>query len=138
MDRKKIRVLLADDNETLRTEIYRKLNNEFEIVGSVENGQALLDAFDQTHPDVVVTDISMPVLDGFEAAEKLARYGNPPIVFLTVHEDRAFIDEARSLGVLGYVLKRSDPSILATAIRSVFMHHSFLCPELSSDSSGQS
>lgn len=126
----KIRILLADDNPGLRAEVQRNLGREFEVVAAVADGQALLEAFDRFKPDVVVTDISMPVVDGFKAAAELRRRGKPPVVFLTVHEDGAFFEEAKALGALGYVLKRSPPSVLATAIRSAYEGHFFLSPEL--------
>lgn len=118
--KKRIRVVLADDNNGLTAELLRILSWEFEIVATVPNGRELIEAYDRYKPDVVVTDISMPVMDGFEAAEELGHMGNPPIVFFTVHDDSAFHEEANALGALGYVLKGSPPSVLAKAIRSAY------------------
>ncbi len=126
----KIRVALADDHPGLQAEVWRNLAGEFEIVGMFSDGEALLAAYDALQPDVVVTDVSMPLMDGFEVAAQLLRRGNPPVVFFTVHEDRAFVEEARSLGVRGYVLKRSAPPVLATAIRVAAGGAEYLCPEL--------
>jgi DNA-binding NarL/FixJ family response regulator len=128
--RPKIRIVLADDNPGLRAEVQRNLGSEFEVVATVANGRELLEAFDRLRPDVVVTDISMPLVDGFEAAAELCLRGKPPVVFFTVHEDGAFFEEAKALGALGYVLKRSPPSVLARAIRSAYEGHFFLSPEL--------
>lgn len=127
--RPKIRIVLADDNPGLRAEVHRNLVSEFEVVATVANGRELLEAFDRLKPDVVVTDISMPLVDGFEAAAELRLRGKPPVVFFTVHEDGAFFEEAKALGALGYVLKRSPPSVLAHAIRSAYEGHFFLSPE---------
>jgi DNA-binding NarL/FixJ family response regulator len=132
-DLPRLRVLLADDNPALLREIQRALNKEFEIVGTVADGRAILEECDRLHPDVIVTDISMPVMDGFEAAAKLRHTGMAKVVFLTVHEEHAFVEEAKVLGAMGYVLKRSRPSLLAAAIRSANDGCFFLCPELSTD-----
>jgi DNA-binding NarL/FixJ family response regulator len=126
----KIRILLADDNPELLAQVQESLGGEFEIVAAVADGRALLEAFDRLKPDVVVTDISMPLVDGFEAATELRRRGKPPVVFLTMHDDGAFLEEAKVLGALGYVLKRSPPSVLAAAIRSAYEGHFFLSSKL--------
>jgi len=115
---RRLRILLADDNPELRRQVAGALEPDFEIVATAGDGRQLLDEFERCHPDVVVTDISMPVMDGFEAAAELQQRGRPPVVFFTVHEDAAFFAEARAVGGLGYVLKRSPPSVLARAIRS--------------------
>ena len=116
----RIRVILADDNRGLMAELLRILCWEFEIVATVPNGRELLEAYDRYKPDVVVTDISMPVLDGFAAAEALGRMGNPPVIFFTIHDDPAFLEEAKTLGAAGYVGKGCPPSGRAKAIRSAY------------------
>lgn len=132
-DLPRLTVLLADDNPALLRELQRALSKEFEIVGTVANGSAILEECDRLQPDVIVTDISMPVMDGFEAVAKLRHGGMAKVVFLTVHEEHAFVEEAKALGAMGYVLKRSRPSVLAAAIRSANDGLFFLCPELSTD-----
>lgn len=127
----KLRVLLADDNPRLLGEFIRVLEKEFEVVSTAEDGQALLKEYDRLQPEVVVTDISMPLMDGFEAVAILRRKGNPKVIFLTVHEEQAFVEEARALGASGYVLKRSRASVLVDAIRHVQAGGFFLSPELS-------
>ncbi len=126
----RLKVLLADDNPALLREFQRVLNKDFDIVATAPDGHALLEEYDRLHPHVVVTDISMPLLDGFEAVARLRHRGMTKIVFLTVHEEPAFVEEARSLGAMGYVLKRSCPSALIDAIRSAFEGRFYLCPEL--------
>ena len=126
----RLKIVLADDNPALLRELQRSLNKEFEIVGAVANGRALLEEYDRLRPEVIVTDISMPLMDGFEAVAKLSRKGAPKVVFLTVHEELAFVEEAKALGAMGYVLKRSRPSVLVDAIRSAHEGRFFLCPEL--------
>ena len=129
----RLKILLADDNPALLRELLLALDKEFEVVSTVADGRALLEACDRLHPDVIVTDISMPVLDGFEAVAKLRNRGTAKVVFLTVHEEHAFVEEAKALGAMGYVLKRSRPSVLAAAIRSANDGRFFLCPDLCSD-----
>jgi DNA-binding NarL/FixJ family response regulator len=129
----RLKILLADDNPALLRELLRALDKEFEVVSTVTDGRELLEACDRLYPDVIVTDISMPVLDGFEAVAELRSRGTAKVVFLTVHEEHAFVEEAKALGAMGYVLKRSRPSILADAIRSANDGRFFLCPDLCSD-----
>lgn len=126
----RLKVVLADDNHAVLRELQRTLNKEFEIVGAVADGRALLAEYDRLRPEVIVTDITMPLMDGFEAAAILGRKGEPRVVFLTVHEEQAFVEEAKALGAMGYVLKRSRPSVLVDAIRSAHEGRFFLCPEL--------
>ena len=127
----RLKILLADDNPALLRELQRALDKEFEIVGTVADGRALVEQYNRLCPEVIVTDISMPLMDGFEAVAKLHHRGKPKIVFLTVHEEPAFVEEAKALGAMGYVLKRSRPSVLVDAIRSAYEGSFFRCPELS-------
>jgi DNA-binding NarL/FixJ family response regulator len=126
----RLRIVLADDNAAFLAQVRRRLVGEFEIVATVADGRALLEAFDRLKPDVVIADISMPLCDGFEAAAQLRLRGAPPVIFLTAHEDNAFFEEAKALGVLGYVLKRSSPSVLVAAIRSAYEGRFTSSPEL--------
>ena len=126
----RLKLLLADDNPALLLEFQRVLDKEFEIVSTAADGRALLEQYDRLRPEVIVTDISMPLMDGFEAVAKLRHRGKPKVIFLTVHEEQAFVEEAKALGVMGYVLKRSHPSVLVDAIRSAHEGRFFLCPEL--------
>src|ERR1041384_6220764 len=98
------RILLAEDHPPMRERVLRLLEPEFEVIGAVDNGKALLDAAAKLQPDVLVIDISMPVLNGIEVAHHLQQTGSTAkIVFLTVHEDSDFIRAALSAGGLGYV-----------------------------------
>ena len=126
----RLTILLADDNPSLLLEFQRVLDKDLEIVSTVADGCALLEQYDRLRPEVIVTDISMPLMDGFEAVAKLHHRGKPKIIFLTVHEEQAFVEEAKALGAMGYVLKRSRASVLVDAIRSAHEGRFFLCPEL--------
>ena len=112
------RILIADDNHALLAILRTNLARDFHVVGSVDNGLSLLEAAERLQPDVIVTDISMPGLNGLEAVRQLQRKNPPGIVFFTVHDELAFQEEARAVGATGYVLKSSRPEILVNAIRA--------------------
>jgi CheY-like chemotaxis protein len=112
------RILLADDHQAILDRASQQLVGEFDIVTTVLNGQAALDASLDLKPDAVVLDISMPGLTGLEVARRLSALPSPPrIVFLTVHEDPDFRAAAAVAGASGYVLKRNLCSDLAGALR---------------------
>src|SRR5262249_19342764 len=102
------RVLLADDHAEFLGVVARHLEPHFDVVRTVDNGLAMLDEATRLEPDVVVTDISMPGLNGIEAAGKLKETGSrAKIVFLTVHADREYVLAALGAGAVGFVLKSS-------------------------------
>ncbi len=116
MDR--IRVLLADDHEAMLDRVTRLLAAEFNVVGTATDGQQALDAAMELKPDVLVLDISMPVMNGIETARRLKEAGSETcIVFLTVHDDPEFAREALEAGALGYVIKQSIATDLVAAIK---------------------
>ncbi len=99
------------------------------MVGAVGDGQALLDAAAALDPDVVILDISMPVLDGIKAAERLQETGcRAKIVFLTVHDDADFARAALATGALGYVVKPRLVSDLIVAINVALAGRTFVSP----------
>ncbi len=116
MDR--IRVLLADDHEAMLDRVARLLATECNVVGTATDGQQALDAARQLKPDVLVLDISMPVMTGIETARRLKEAGSETrIVFLTVHDDPDFAKEALEAGAVGYVIKQRIASDLVAAIK---------------------
>ena len=111
------RVLLVDDNETMLNRAATALTSGCAVVGAVTEGQAALDMADAVRPDVVVVDISMPGMSGFEVAKQLKHSGSTAaIVFLTVHDDAEVVRAAEAAGIIGYVLKRRLKSDLAHAV----------------------
>lgn len=113
-------VLLADDDRALLDRLRQLLISEFDVVGMVEDGQALLTAADELRPDLFVTDISMPRMNGFQAAKRLkTAQPDARILFLTVHDESVMVSEALAMGVTGYVLKRSAASELIPALHQV-------------------
>lgn len=130
----KVRVLLADDNEKIIERVQLLLRREFELVGAVANGEALLEAAARIRPDVIVSDISMPLLDGLEAARTLKQQcTNAKIVFLTVHRDPEFLQAALEVGALGYVLKTRLNLDLIPAIRLALAGRQFVSPSVAQD-----
>ncbi len=123
------RVLLADDCEALRNLVAHLLAMEFEFVGAVGDGQAAVEAARQLNPDVVVLDISMPVLGGIEAARQLKRAGFAgEIVFLTAHDGPELVRTALATGALGFVLKAQLDTDLPAAVRAAMTHREFVSP----------
>ena len=124
-------LLLADDHLPVLDHLSHMLSDEFEILGAFGDGQSAFEAASVLKPDVVVFDISMPVLSGLAAATRLAESVKPPcVIFLTVHEDQDFVDAAFNAGALGYVLKRRMGTDLIPAIRSALAGRSFVSPSL--------
>ena len=122
-------VLLADDHRIMLEGLRTLLEPEFDLVGTVSDGRALLKAARVLDPDVVVLDISMPSLNGMEAARKLREFGlRARIVFLTMHPDTAYATRALDAGASGYVLKHSAPSELVTAIREALRGRTYVTP----------
>ncbi len=123
----KTRILLADDHPAVLDKLAHLLGDAYEVVGSVSNGQAAVDAAVRECPDVVLMDISMPVMNGIEAAEQLIRMRTKAkIVFLTVHDDPDFVRAALATGAAGYVLKSLMATDLFPAIREALAGHRFV------------
>ncbi len=132
------RVLLADDHAEILTQIANVLADEFEIVGSVANGADLIKAAVQFDPDVIVLDITMPGLDGIEAARRLKHSGcRAKLVFLTVHEDPDYVRTALQSGGAAYVIKARLASDLITAIHETLAGHRFVSPTIVSSPTDQ-
>jgi DNA-binding NarL/FixJ family response regulator len=123
------RLLLADDHTLMLDGIRMLLEPEFELVGCVEDGQMLLTAALESKPDVILLDISMPVLNGIDAAHQLRKtLPSAKIIFVTMHADADFVTEAFRAGAAGYLLKRSAASELLTAIREVLKGNHYVSP----------
>jgi DNA-binding NarL/FixJ family response regulator len=123
------RVLLADDHALLLGAFEKLLAGECEIVGQVSDGRALVAAAERVKPDLVVLDISMPLLNGLEAGRQIRRkLRDVKLVFVTMNEDADLAAEAFRAGASAYLLKRSASSELATAIREVMQGRSYVTP----------
>jgi DNA-binding NarL/FixJ family response regulator len=125
------RILLADDHAEMLQELRVLLDGDYEIVGAVENGEKLVEAAKTLKPDLIVSDISMPVMTGFEAAAKIREAGiSTKIIFLTVQSSSAYLKKARALGADGYVLKVYTNEQLPIAISSVLTGAPYFSPQL--------
>jgi len=123
------RVLLADDHTLLLGAFEKLLSDECDVVGQVSDGRALVAAAEQLKPDVIVLDISMPLLNGVEAARQIKqKLKTVKLVFLTMNEDADLAAEAFRAGASAYLLKRSATSELPLAIREVMQGRSYVTP----------
>jgi DNA-binding NarL/FixJ family response regulator len=128
------RILLADDHRIVAEGLGVILAGEFDLVGVVEDGQALIDAARALRPDVVVADIGMPRRNGFDAlAEMRKEDPGVRVVFLTMHPEPAYARRALEAGALGYVVKHSATEELVTAIRSALAGQTYVAPALAAE-----
>ena len=126
---KRPRLLMADDHTLVLEGIRKLLENEFDLVGTVEDGHALLQAAQRLRPDVILLDISMPLLNGIEACRQLVKsMPNARVVFLTMHADVVYVEEALRAGGSGYLLKRSAAAELTGAINAVMHGRRYVTP----------
>jgi DNA-binding NarL/FixJ family response regulator len=110
----RVRVLLADDHRIVAEGLKSLLVAEFDLIGVVEDGQALVERARALKPDVIVADVTMPHLNGIEALEEIRKFdADVRVVFLTMHRDVAYARRALDAGAFGYVLKHSAPEELA-------------------------
>jgi DNA-binding NarL/FixJ family response regulator len=132
----KVRVLLADDHPLLLKAVVSLLGPTFEIVGRVADGKSLFESAMKLQADVIVSDISMPILNGIEAANKLKVSGcRSKIVFLTVHSDPEFVRACLATGALGYVVKSRMMTDLVPAIQEALAGRIFISPPLNQQNS---
>jgi DNA-binding NarL/FixJ family response regulator len=131
-----IKVLLADDHPGFPALVARLLESTFEVVGRVADGRSLFELAMKLQPDVIVTDICMPVLNGLEAADLLRKSGcAAKIVFLSVHSEPDFVQAGLSAGALGYVVKPRVATELVLAIQEALAGKIFVSPGLSREDS---
>jgi len=125
----KPRVLLADDHALLVGAFEKLLSGEFDVIGSENDGRALVAAAAKLQPDVIVLDISMPLMNGLEAGRQIKQQNrNIKLIYVTMNEDPDIAAEAFRAGASGYILKRSAVSELSTAIREVMLGRSYITP----------
>ena len=131
---KKPRILLGDDHKIVLEGLRNLLEPEFELVGTVEDGRALLAQAARLHPDVIVADISMPGLNGIEAVRKIKKTDESvKVVFLTMHPDPTYAAGAFDAGASGFVLKHSASSELITAIKEAIQGRTYITPLIAGD-----
>lgn len=123
------RILIADDHALLLEAIKALLAPEFDVVGMVTDGRMLLEEFDRLHPDVVVLDVAMPLLNGLDAGRQLkAKRRSVKLVYMTMNPDPDLAGEALRIGASGYVLKTSAAHELKQAIQEALRGRSYITP----------
>jgi len=128
------RVLLADDHRLVAEGLKSLLSVEFDLVGVVEDGRALVAAAKQLRPDVIVADITMPHLNGLDALPHLKKEDpSVKVVFLTMHKDVAYARRALESGASGFVLKHSAATELIDAVRAAVKGKTYLTPALAGE-----
>lgn len=123
----KIRVLLGDDHAFILDGVRAMLRAEYEVVGQANDGRALVAAAERLKPDLVILDISMPLLNGFESAKQIHK--NRPsakLIFLSQHLNPAYLRHALKLGASGYVLKSDSSEELQRAIQTVLRGETYI------------
>jgi len=125
------RIFLADDHSLLLDAFRTLLEPEYEIVGTATDGRMMLKMVAKLAPDLVLMDINMPNLNGFDAGEKLKKIlPDVKLVFLTVNEDPDMVTEAFRIGANGYLLKSSAASELFQAIKTVLSSRNYVSPKI--------
>jgi DNA-binding NarL/FixJ family response regulator len=128
------RILMADDHLILLEAFKAMLAPDFDVVGIVTDGRALLEEFDRLNPDVVLLDIAMPLLNGLDAGRQLkARRRSVKLIYLTMNPDPDIAGEALRLGASGYVLKSSAAQELKQAIQEALRERSYITPLITRD-----
>ena len=129
MSTKRTRLLVADDHVMFAQGLESLLREEFDLLGTARNGEELVEAALRLVPDVILVDISMPVLNGFDAVRRITEHGTEArIIFLTMHDDATLLAEAFRCGASGYILKQAAGEELANAIREVAQGKNYVSP----------
>lgn len=131
-----IKVLIVDDHAVVRAGLRMLIESdeELEIVGECENGQQALDKLAEFNPDVILMDVTMPVMDGVEATQRIKDLPDgPPVLALTIHEGPDYFFQMLKAGASGYVPKRAAPNDLLQAIHVVAAGNVFLEPQVAKE-----
>jgi DNA-binding NarL/FixJ family response regulator len=126
---KRTRLLIADDHVMFAQGLQSLLRDEFDLLGTAGNGEELVEATLRLQPDVILVDISMPVLNGFDAVRSIKANGSDAkIIFLTMHDDATLLSEAFRCGASGYILKQAAGEELVNAIKEVAQGNNYVSP----------
>lgn len=127
----KPRLLLAEDHVLVSEGLTKLLEKDFTLIGCVADGHALVQAVREHTPDVAVIDISLPLLNGLQAARQIKKYEpHTKLIFLTMHGEDSFVRDAFQAGGSGYVLKQSSSNELVFAIKEVCQGHTYISPSI--------
>lgn len=127
----KPRVLMADDHSIFLAGVRKLIEDQCEVVGTVEDGRALLEAAERLKPELILLDISMPLLNGLEASRHLKKMlPETKLLFLTMHASPRYATEAFKAGAHGFLLKQSAASELPQAITALMQGKHYLTPSI--------
>lgn len=128
------RILMADDHSLVLAGLRKLVEGEGDVVGMVEDGRALVEEALRLRPDIILLDISMPLLNGLDAARQLSKLvPESKLIFLTMHATPTYVVEAFKAGAAGYLIKRSAASELKQAIQAVMRGQSYMTPLITKD-----
>jgi two-component system response regulator NreC len=130
-----IRLVIADDHEIFRDGLSLMLSKQqhIQLAGQAENGRELISLVNKVHPDVIMTDVKMPVMDGIEATRSLlAQYPDLKIIALSMFDEENLIVDMLEAGAKGYLLKNADKQEILDAIHSVYEDKNYYCHHTSS------
>jgi len=128
---RRARILIADDHHLIMAELVSLLGDRVDIVGTVSDGRSLVEAAVRLQPDIVITDISMPGMNGIDSLRSLKASGVvTKVIFLTMHSDSELVNEALRGGASGFVLKHAAGEDLMTAIDEALLGRVYVSPEV--------
>lgn len=134
MEKTRIKIMIADDHVIFRKGLKRILETvpHVNVIGEAENGLDLLSGVSRLQPDVIITDVSMPIMDGVMVTKELSkRCSSPRIIALSVFGQESHIMEMLEAGAIGYVMKSAGRKEIVEAIESVYEHRPYFCTESS-------
>lgn len=130
----KVKILLADDHRIVLEGLKNLLDTDYDVVGVVEDGHSLVKEALRLKPEVIITDISMPSLNGINAIRQILKEGlNPKVIFLTMHNDAMYAKEVLEMGASGFVLKHSAMSELIFAVQEALRGNTYISPAISQE-----
>ena len=132
---KRINVLLADDNRVVRTEFRKllELEDDLEVVGEAKNGLQAVAMVKKLHPELVLMDIAMPLLNGLQATRQILKAAPATkVLMLSAHRDDAYVEEATKSGAVGYLVKQTAGDSVCSAIRGLQKGNTFISPSIPS------
>lgn len=125
------RILMADDHSLVLAGLRRMVEDEADVVGTAEDGRALVGEAQRQRPDIIILDISMPLLNGLEAARQLTKLvPDSKLIFLTMHATPSYVTEAFKAGASGYLIKQSAAAELTQAIKAVLRGQHYITPSV--------
>ncbi len=128
------RILMADDHSLVLAGLRRLVEEEGDVVGTVEDGRALVEQAKKLRPDLILMDISMPLLNGLDAARQLRKLvPESKLIFLTVHTTPTYVTEAFKAGASGYLVKQSATAELTLAIQTVLRGQHYMTPSVTKE-----